>query len=214
MSVDNVGLILARGGSKGIKNKNLVNINGRPLIYYAINALKNSSLDEVFLSTNCKKIKKVATSLNVEVIDRPDNLAQDTSSSEDSLLHFSKIHDYNNIVFVQPTSPLIKSTYIDEAIKKLKNDNLDSIFSVTKSHWIPTWSLNSNPINWNIKNRPRRQDKPEFYVENGMFYITSKYLLEKNKNRYSGKIGFYEIPLCDSFQIDSYEDLDLVRKIM
>ena len=90
----------------------------------------------------------------------------------------------------------------------------DSVFSVTKNHWIPRWTMDVKPYKWDIKNRPMRQDKPETYLENGAFYITKKKSLLDSKLRYSGNIGVVEMPLRRSFQIDTLEDLKLVEKIL
>ena len=96
----------------------------------------------------------------------------------------------------------------------IKSGSYDSVFSVTEKHWVPTWSKDIKPINWDINNRPRRQDKDEFYEENGMFYIISKERLLNTNLRYGGKMGVVKIPLCDSFQIDNNEDLQLIKKII
>ena len=96
----------------------------------------------------------------------------------------------------------------------IESGEYDSVFTATKEHWLPRWNKNVEPIDWDIYNRPRRQDKPELYTENGMFYITRRENLLTSKLRYSGKIGVVEIPLIDSFQVDTTEDLELIRKII
>ncbi len=96
----------------------------------------------------------------------------------------------------------------------MKKKKLDSIFSVYKEHWIPRWTVEEKPHNWDINNRPMRQDVPERYVENGAFYITTKKSLLKSKLRYSGNIGVYKMPMLRSFQIDTLEDLNLIEKLL
>ena len=86
-----ISLILARGGSKGIPNKNIINLNGSPLIQYTITASQQSKVHETWVSTDCQKIKQISEKLGAHVIDRPETLAQDTSPSEDAILHFCKI---------------------------------------------------------------------------------------------------------------------------
>ena len=207
-------IIPARGGSKSIIKKNLVNLNGCPLITWTIKAAQNSKfIDEVWVSTEDNDIAKVSQSLGAKILMRPAELANDVSTSESALLHFHENIQYDIMVFIQATSPLITSQDIDKGIDKLLKDNLDSIFSVTRKHWIPTWSMDLKPIEWNIETRPRRQDKPEVYEENGAFYITTRNQFDKTKVRYGGKIGVVEIPLLRSFQIDTIEDLDLIRRI-
>ena len=211
-----VSLILARGGSKGIPNKNIIDLNGKPLISFTINASKNSKIHETWVSTDCKKIKTAAKDLGVFVLDRPQELAQDTSSSEDALLHFCESIDFDILVFIQPTSPLLTSVDLDCGIDLLLNNSkkYNSIFSVYKEHWIPRWDLNVKPINWNPNIRPRRQDIKENYVENGAFYISFKKDILESKLRYSGNIGCIEMPLSRSFQVDTYEDLELIKKLL
>ena len=93
-------------------------------------------------------------------------------------------------------------------------DEYDSVFSSYREHWIPRWTLDSKPIDWDIYDRPRRQDVDESYVENGSFYITTKENLLRSNLRYSGKIGVVEMPLGESFQIDTMEDLNFIKKII
>ena len=120
--------------------------------------------------------------------------------------------DFDVVVFIQPTSPLIKSEDINKGLEMM--DKYDSVFSVTKEHWIPRWTMDVKPFEWEIDNRPMRQDKPETYIENGAFYITKRKNLLESKLRYSGKIGVVEMPLSRSFQIDTKEDLELIEKLI
>ena len=207
-----VSLILARGGSKGIPKKNIIDINGKPLLYYTANASLNSNVTETWVSTDCQEIKSVALNLGCCVIDRPTEISGDNSKSDEALIHFAENVDFDILVFIQPTSPLLKSYDINKGLKKMKN--YDSVFSATKEHWIPRWSENCEPINWEITNRPMRQDKEETYIENGAFYITTKMQLMKSKLRYGGRIGMTEMPLHRSFQIDTMDDLKLIGKLL
>ena len=208
-----VSIILARGGSKGIPDKNIIDLNGRPLIYYSINAAQNAEISEVWVSTDSKKIAMVAKQYGAKILDRPKILATDISSSEDALNHFSQNIDFDIMVFIQPTSPLLYSDDIVKGLDLIKQGNYDSIFSVYKEHWIPRWDLNVKPINWSITNRPRRQDVDEKYVENGAFYITTKEQFLNSGIRYGGRIGVVEMPMQRSFQVDTYKDLDIIKKL-
>ena len=211
-----VSVILARGGSKGIPKKNIIDINGKPLIQYSIQTSQKSQVSSTWVSTDCSEIKEIANGLGAHVIDRPKHLASDTSSSDLALMHFSECVDFDILVFIQPTSPLIKSKDIDGGLNLLVNDknNYDSIFSCCREHWIPRWSLDISPYNWDIANRPRRQYVSEQLIENGAFYITTKDQLLKSKLRYGGKIGYLEMPFIRSFQIDTLDDLELIKKLI
>tara|TARA_B100001750_G_C15453203_1_gene570111 strand:- start:717 stop:1358 length:642 start_codon:yes stop_codon:yes gene_type:complete len=207
-----VSLITARGGSKGVPLKNIIDINGKPLIFFSIKASLNSKIHETWVSTDSDEIQKVALNCGSKVIKRPSEISTGTSQSEEALLHFAENIDFDILVFIQPTSPFISEKYINQGLEKMKN--YDSVFTVTKEHWLPRWNMNVQPINWETNDRPMRQQKPEVYVEAGMYYITTKENLLKSKLRYSGKIGVIEIPLKDSFQIDTPEDLALIKKLM
>ena len=207
-----LSVILARGGSKGIPSKNIVDINGKPLISYTIESSLQSNVDETWVSTDSSEIASVSSTYGASVIDRPNEISTDTSQSEEALLHFTDNHDFDLMVFIQPTSPLLKSIDINKGLELMSR--YDSILSVTREHWIPKWSMDMNPIDWEIDNRPMRQDKEETFLENGAFYITKRKNLLQSKLRYSGKIGFVEMPLSRSFQIDTLDDLNLINTII
>ena len=207
-----VSLLPARGGSKGIPNKNIAPLNGKPLIYYAIRASLNSESQETWVSTDNDEIKRVSIECGARVIDRPAEISKDYSQSEEALLHFCSEVDFDTLVFIQPTSPLVESTHIDTGIQMM--NEYDSIFSVYKEHWVPRWTKEVNPDGWDVNNRPMRQQMDEKYVENGAFYITKKENLLQSKLRYSGKIGVVEMPLHKSFQIDTEEALALIGNML
>jgi len=207
-------LITARGGSKTIPKKNILPLKEKPLIAYSILASINSFVHETWVSTDDEMIKKVSIEWGAKVIDRPKKYATDTSMNESSLLQFAEQENFDWLIFIQPTSPFINTEYINKGIEMIKTGKYDSVFTATKKHWVPTWTKDIKPINWDIVNRPRRQDREYHYEENGMFYITSKERLLESKLRYGGKMGIVKIPLYDSFQIDSSEDLELIKKII
>lgn len=205
-------LILARGGSKGILNKNIVPIAGKPLLWHVINASHKSCVHETWVSTDSPDIKSVAIESGARVIDRPANISGDNAKSDAALMHFANNIDFDILVFIQPTSPLLYSEDIDKGLAKM--GMYDSVFSVYKEHWIPQWSLTGSPIDWDVNNRPMRQDMPETYVENGAFYITTKTALLQSELRYSGNIGTVEMPKSRSFQIDTEDDLLIVENML
>ena len=205
-------VILARGGSKGIPDKNIIDVKGKPLLQYSIDAALGSKANDVWVSTDSNKIGEVAMECGAKVITRPYALAQDNTKSEDALLHFAQQQDFEMLVFLQPTSPFILSKDIDTGIDMMVG--YDSVFSAYREHWIPRWNLDETPSDWDIHNRPMRQDVPEKWVENGALYITMRKNLLESKLRYSGKIGIVEMPMHRSFQIDTWDDLQLVRKLL
>lgn len=209
-----VSLILARGGSKGIPGKNIKELKGRPLLDYSIQASLCSVAEETWVSTDSEEIKRVAVACGASVIDRPVEISQDHSQSEEALLHFCEHVDFDVLVFLQPTSPLVDSSHVNSGIYMMAD--YDSVFSVYREHWVPRWTVDEPiaPVDWDIENRPMRQQKEERFVENGAFYITRRSSLLESRLRYSGKIGFVEMPFCRSFQIDTEDDFLLVEGLL
>jgi CMP-N-acetylneuraminic acid synthetase len=205
-------VLLARGGSKGIPRKNIIDLNGNPLIYYTIKASLDSRVNETWVSTDDDEIEDVCINLGCKTLKRPSELSDDKASSESALLHFAEKVDFDILVFIQPTSPLLRSEDINKGLDMM--EYYDSVFSAYKQHWIPYWKQNITPDGWVPGKRPRRQDVEERFVENGSFYITKRESLLISKTRCSGKTGISEMPFYRSFQIDTPEDLEFMKKIM
>jgi CMP-N-acetylneuraminic acid synthetase len=212
-----VTVILARGGSKGIPKKNTFPLNNKPLIYYTINASINSKVAETWVCTDDDEIGDVSKKYGANVLIRPKEISTDTSKSEEALLYFLDNVDFDVLVFIQATSPLLTHNFIDEGIDLLLNNKFDSVFSGYKEHWIPRWEFidgNAIPHNWDINKRPMRQEVKELFVENGAFYITKKESLLKNKLRYNNNVGVVEMPYSKSFQVDTIDDLKIIEKLL
>ena len=203
-------LIPARGGSKGIPRKNMIKINQKPLIYYTIKAsLKSKYIDETWVSSEDEEILNYSKSIGAKIILRPKDLATDFSPSEPSLLHFADNCDFKYLVFIQATSPLIDDTDLNKGLEIAQTcDSVVSVCELTQSIWNEKGPL------YDLNNRKRRQDSENRYLETGGFYITTKSALTETKNRLSGKIKFCKIPKYKSIDVDSYEDLELVKKII
>lgn len=207
-----ISVLLARGGSKGIPKKNIIPVKGRPLLAYTLEASKQSCVEETWVSTDCPEIASVAKKFGAKILIRPAELATDISKSEDALIHFCEEVESDCIVFIQPTSPLLKPIYINEGVEMMYK--YDSVFSVCREHWIPRWTLDGQPHQWNLSDRPRRQDKEELFLENGAFYISYRQAILDSGLRYSGKIGMVEMPYSESFQVDTQDDLALIEKLL
>ena len=209
-----VGLILCRKGSRGIPGKNKKLINGHPLFSYQVKNLKSAGVEDVYVSTDDKDIKLLEKEYNFIAIDRPSEISDDTAKCESALLHFADLVDFDILAFAQATSPMCPSKFLSEGIALVLNDECDSAVSVVEEHWFPRWDISMNPQGWEPAHRPRRQDRPTLYVENGAFYITKRECLLGSGVRYSGCIKPVVMPLFDSFQVDTYDDLDLIKKLM
>jgi N-acylneuraminate cytidylyltransferase len=207
-------LITARGGSKCIPKKNIVDVNGSPLIKYSIGASASSDSSETWVSTDDDEIKRVALLCGAKVIDRPKELSGDIIMPDAALVHFAENNPFDVLVFLQPTSPLIEAQYINKGIDAVVSGDYDSCFSAYKEHWLPRWRVDGNPHMWDIDSRPRRQDREELYVENGAMYVTTRQQLLDSGLRYGKKIKIIEMPQYKSFQVDTEDDLYLIRKII
>ena len=193
----NLAFIPVRGGSKSIPLKNIKLLNGKPLVYWTAKAAQESKyIDKVIIATDSEEIKNTVLSFGfnkLEIFNRSDENAQDTSSTESVMLEYiekSKLEPKDKFILIQATSPLLKSEYIDGMYDTLEKSDADSIFSAVREkqfHWIETPD-GVKPINYDYKNRPRRQDFQGILAENGACYINSVENILKDKCRLSGKI--------------------------
>ena len=219
-----LSIIPARGGSKGIPLKNIVLINKKPLLYYTVNAsLKSKLVTRTIVSTDHQGISNIAKGLGSEVIKRPKKLANDHISLEPSISqildHLKKTENYKPdiILILQNTSPLRNSKHIDEALTLLKKRNYDSVlsgFSYYTFRWKKRKDSTVKPLNYNPKKRPNHQKMDEQLYENGALFATTYDAFKKNNCRISGRIGFYKMPIELSYNIDTFDDLEDVKRIM
>jgi len=214
-----IAIIPARSGSKGIPDKNIVDLAGKPLIAWSLEQARKSQLvDKVFVSTNSEKISNVSTKYGAEVIKRPEELATNASSSEDALIHAIDFIENNKgisielVVFLQATSPLREKDDIDNAIRQYLSEKADSLLSCTKLEDYFIWEKRGDnyfSVNYDYRKRKRRQDIEPQYLENGSIYIFKPELIRKEHNRLGGKIVIYEMEFWKSYQVDNWDDLDI-----
>lgn len=223
MSKKNVhAIILARGGSKGIKNKNLILVKKKPLIYWSIKSAQNcKAINKVWVSSDSDKILNLSKKFGANIIKRPKNLASDNSSSESGWLHsikyIKKKFKINYAVALQATSPLRGVKDLTDALKKFFIEKNDSLFSSSINDYYFRWKVRGGEIkpnyNLNLK-RPRRQTISKELIENGSFYIFSCNKFLKKKKRLFGKIGCFVQKKYFGFEIDDQEDLKIVQSLM
>ena len=225
-----LAVIPARGGSKGLQNKNILPLVDKPLIAWSIEAAQKSRfIDQCIVSTDDVKISNIAKKYGCEVpFKRPAHLARDESTTFDVLKHsinfFKKQSiEFDYLVLVEPTSPLRSSTDIDNAILSLHNkrDIADSIVGVSKieaTH--PAFSLrikkNSliKPYIGNSFRVLRRQEIEELYFFEGSIYISDVKILLKEKTFYHEKTLPYIVPRWQSLEIDEMIDLMTAETIL
>tara|TARA_A100001015_G_scaffold179548_1_gene199668 strand:- start:2205 stop:2915 length:711 start_codon:yes stop_codon:yes gene_type:complete len=211
-------IIPARGGSKGIPNKNIMPFAGYPLIYWSIaQALETKSINcGVYVSSDSDKILELTKTFGAIPIQRPKKLSSDIATSESALIHAVEKISYqyalDAIVFLQATSPLRLENDIENGIQWFINKKYDSLFSATKIEDFLIWNQSAKGLesfNYDYKNRQRRQDMVPQYVENGSFYIFNPYKLQQYKNRLYGNIGAYIMSSWSVHEIDTPDDLEL-----
>lgn len=219
-----VCVIPARGGSKGLPGKNIKLINGKPLLAWSIlQAINSSTINAgVYVSSDCQEILAVAKEYGAQEILRPDSLATDTASSEDALLHAVETIITNDekidyVVFLQCTSPIRRPDDIDKAVNKINQTQSDSLLSVQELRDYFVWECNddiANSLNFDYKNRQRRQDLPVQYLENGSIYVFKPQQLFESGNRLGGKICLYAMDKIASQQVDDPSDFEFCESIM
>jgi CMP-N,N'-diacetyllegionaminic acid synthase len=218
MIIDSI--ILARGGSKGIKNKNLITVGNKPLLYWSVKkSLNSKNIRNTWVSSDSKKIVNYARNIGSKVILRPRKYSKDNSSSESAWLHAIKHIEKKNkcdaILAIQPTSP-IRIDNFDGAINFFKKNKFDSLFSSSIIKDYCVWKKNKKKFiaKYNFKKRKRRQQIKNYFLENGSFYIFKIEKFKKIKNRLFGRIGTFIQSKIENFQLDDIEDLFIIKSII
>ena len=215
-------IILARGGSRGIKKKNIFKINNKPLIYWSIvQSLSSKKVDKTWVSSDNEEILKISQKYGAQIIKRPKKISGSNVSSELAWIHAIKFiekkkYKIDTILGIQPTSPIRERNDFDKAITKFMNKKYDSLFSGNKFYDFNYWYNNKNKLvsSYNPKKRKMRQKIKVKYLENGSFYIFDKKKFLKSKVRLFDKIGIYEMKKRCQFQIDEIEDIEIVKKFL
>jgi len=215
-------IILARGGSKGIPKKNIIDFCGKPLMAWTIEHCTRGGADQVYVSSDSGEILEVGMHYGALPIERPDAIAHDTSTSESGWLHalneIEKKEGYVEWVLApQVTSPLRSAKDISKGIEIAQSGNYDSIFSCSITEDLFFWEQKTNgleSVNYDWRNRKRRQDFPEQFIENGSFYLFRPDILRNNNNRIGGRIGVIKMDFWKMFEIDSFKDLRMCEVLM
>ncbi|ANT64170.1 acylneuraminate cytidylyltransferase family protein [Prosthecochloris sp. CIB 2401] len=222
-----LALIPARGGSKGVRRKNLRMIGGKPLLEYTLTAAQRSELvDKTYVSSEDPEILELATSLGATQVQRPADLATDLSSAIEVVQHFIEWlpeelrRQDPSIVYLQPTSPLRTSTHIDAALRRMAELTTTTLLSVTelkaspyKSFTIDESGQLQSLFDEKLSNC-RRQDLPKTYIPNGAIYVFRlSDFLERGGFPSNGSVPFV-MSDRESVDIDTEEDLHLVEQLL
>jgi CMP-N-acetylneuraminic acid synthetase len=228
-----VAMIPARGGSKSIPNKNIKMIAGKPMVAYAIEAaLKSRLIDEVYVSTDSEEIAKLCSGVNIHM--RDPKYATDEASTASVMRDFSDAVDYDHLVVIQCTSPMLKAVDIGFGVAKHLGGKYESMVSVVRQHkfvWredyggacpvdykqfrTERWADRiACPVNHKLLERPRRQDWDGMLVENGAFIIRERRSFMKTGSRLAGRVGLYEMPENSYIEIDNHDDFIMVERLL
>jgi len=221
-----IGIIPARAGSKGIKNKNIININGKPLIYYTIKAARKSKLKNFIVSSDSKKILNIAKKYGAKKLFlRPKKYSLDKTRSVELYRYLKKdlekYYVFDAIMILQPTAPMRRSTDINDAINLFKKNRCDSVISVCSvggNHPARVKYLNKkkyiiDPTFSEKKEGQNRQELRDAYIKNGAIYLFKKRNLDKNTIKGKKSLSMI-MPRKLSINIDEGYDLEIAKYLL
>ena len=225
-----LSIIPARCGSKGIKDKNIVDLCGKPLIHYSIEIgkelVEKSIISESIVSTDCERIASISKELGANVpFLRPEYLSGDKAKSIDYVIHaldyFKEIDKiFDAVLILQPTSPLRTFENVKESIEIFNTNKFDSLISAYKDETINLNIIYTNnnglgyPLDQSHNIGSRRQDHDDYFIRNGAIYITKCNLIYNQKVLVSNEPYLYEMKKSLSVNLDTEEDLELIRSML
>ena len=215
-----LAIIPARGGSKRLPRKNVLDLNGKPLIAHSIEAGLNSKyIDKVVVSSDDEEILNISKEFGADTIKRPDELASDTATTFDAIKHtIENSEKYDYIVLLQATSPLRNENHIDKAIELLESKNADAVVSVCEMDHSPLWSNTLDDslsmqcfLRDEVLNK-RSQDLDKYYRLNGAIYICETDKLLKEESFFlKDNIFAYKMNRESSIDIDEEIDFKMAK---
>lgn len=198
-----LGLIPARGGSKGVPEKNIKEIYGKPLIAWTIMRAKESVyLDKIVVSTDSKKIADIANAYGADILKRPEELASDTASTLDVMIHALQSYPADTLVLLQPTSPFRSKKLIDKCISEFLIMGYDSLAT----------GFDCNYKEYGKNTLPRQMIQGFFYDDGNVYVIKADNILKGD--RYGRNIGHYYTSRFENAEIDDEFDFWLLEKIL
>lgn len=213
-----VAVVPARGGSKGVPGKNIATVGGVPLVARAVAAALAAGIADVRVSTDDLAIAAAARAAGASVIDRPAELAGDTASSEAALLHALDALEAEGVrpevlVFLQATSPFIESAPLARAVRRVLDDEADSVLSAFETYAF-LWRQDPSGaagVNHDASFRPRRQDREPHFQETGAFYVLRTAGFREAGFRFFGRVAIEEVAADRAVEIDDAHELELAR---
>lgn len=208
----NIAIIPARGGSKRLPNKNILNLDEIPLLVHSIKyaQVNNAIIDAVYVSTNDEKIKEISLHYGAQVIDRPDTISGDLEPTITSIQHALGIlgSAIENVILLQPTNPLRPENLLKECFEKFENTNCDSLFTVSSNHHKLGKIVEEKFIPFNYEIGQRSQDLDPLYFENGLLYITKASCILNGNIISKNALPYLVDHVFSKVDIDTQEDFD------
>lgn len=215
-----IAFIPVRGGSKSIPLKNIKPFCGKPLVCWNIEALENCpEVDGIIVATDSDRIEETVTSRpykKTKVYRRSAENACDTANTESVMLEYiryARLPADDIFMLVQATSPLTETAHFTEALTMYGKGGYDSILTCVRNRRF-FWNEDGTSMNYDYRNRPRRQDFSGMLMENGAFYINKVRNILESGNRLSGHIGVYEMPEYTATEIDEPDDWIVLENLM
>ena len=215
-----IAFIPVRGGSKSIPLKNIKPFCGKPLVCWNIEALERCPhVDKIIVATDSDEIWQTVDKQNYQkttLYRRSAENACDTASTESVMLEYIRYAqpvDTDIFMLVQATSPLTETIHFTEALQMFHQGEYDSIITCVRNYRF-FWKEDGSSINYDYRNRPRRQNFKGMLMENGAFYISTVGNVKESQNRLSGNIGIYEMPEYTATEIDEPDDWIVLEELM
>ena len=214
--------IFARGGSKGIPKKNLLKIDGTPLLGHSINMAKSiGSVEKIFVSTDCDEIAIIGEQYGAEIIKRPKNLARDETPEWLAWKHAinsvsEKYGNFDIFLSLPTTSPLRKDIDVSNCLKKIIQPKVDAVITICESNRSPWFNMvtkENEKLNLLIDNNQvfRRQDSPKSFDITTVAYALKTDFIRVSDNIWQGNVFGVEIPLERSIDIDNFLDYKIAN---
>ena len=219
-----LAIVPARGGSKGVARKNIRQLGGKPLLEWTLDAALNSDfIDKVVVSTECCEVASVATAFGIDMpFMRPPRLSRDDTAVADVVEHVLSSLDeqYEDVILLQPTSPLRSNTHITDALRAYYKSDARSLVSVCRAEKSPYWMYTINeerllkPLLTYEGLLKRRQDLPAVYQLNGAIYVVNVPLfLNKKEFVYCDTVP-YVMDQSSSLDIDTLMDFQIAEAML
>jgi CMP-N,N'-diacetyllegionaminic acid synthase len=220
-----IAIVPARGGSKGLPRKNILDLAGKPLITWTIEAcLQSAFVNKVIVSSDNDEILEIAKNSGVEALRRPESLATDSALIMPVISHAistleEQLEDIQYIVLMQPSSPLRTVNHLDEAFVKLISSSATSLISVTKptQSLLKSFRIDDGYLKGLVSDSypfMRRQDLPDTYLANGAIYIVDLNEFKKHTVLLTNQCVPFEMDQESSLDIDSFEDLKAAEALL